>query len=452
MEVLVQKNDNLNAIVKVSVQKEDYLSKYENSLKDYSKKVEIKGFRKGKVPTSLVKKMYGPGVFFEEVNKLVSEALDNHIKTENLDILGQPLAKENDLKLDPSNPSDYEFEFEIGLQPQFDLSILSTSTKAVKPVVEIDEELVSKEIDHMLSRYGTQVETDEAIIENDIIHVDIVELENNSPKEGGLTNQTSFGLNILKDASLKKAFLSGKKGAVLTTENIFEEFEKEKDAVAKHILGVKDADVETLGTAYQITIEKVTRLRKAEENQEFYNQVYGEGAVTSNEEWKERIKKDISSYFDPESENRLKTRIMEIVRDNTSMELPNEFLKKWILATAEKPTTTENIENEYPEYEKGIKWQLISDRIFKESGIKITKEEVEETSKDQLRSYLLYNNPTGREINEADIDMLNGTLMAKEDHVKKTFDTLMEQKLFNFIKEKITISEELVKLEDFYKN
>ncbi len=451
MEVLVQKNDNLNAIIKVNVQKEDYLSKYESSLKEYSKKVEIKGFRKGKVPATLVKKMYGAGVYYEEVNKLVSEALDNHIKNEKLDILGQPLPKESSIKLDHNNPDNYEFEFEVGLQPDFTLDIISTTTTVKKPNVEIDNELIDKEVDHMLSRYGTQVETDETIIENDIVHVDILELENNRPKENGLTHQTSFGLNIIKDGDFKKAILSAKKGDIVTTENIFEQFDKEKDAVAKHILGLSEPDFNTLSTGFQFTIEKVTRLRKAEENQDFYNQIYGEGVVNSPEEWRERIKKDISNYFNPESENRLKMRIMEVVRDNTAIELPNEFLKKWILATSDKPISLEEIEKDFSEYEKGIKWQLITEKIFKDSGIKISREDVEEASKEQLRNYFQYNNPTGRELNEADVDMLNSTLMAKEDHVKKTFDNLMEQKLFNFIKEKITIEDEWVKLEDFYK-
>lgn len=451
MEVLVQKNDNLNAVIKVNVQKEDYLSKYENSLKEYSKKVEIKGFRKGKVPATLVKKMYGAGVYYEEVNKLVSEALDNHIKNEKLDILGQPLPKESSIKLDHNNPDNYEFEFEVGLQPDFTLDIISTTTTVKKPNVEIDSKLIDKEVDHMLSRYGTQVETDETIIENDIVHVNIIELENNQPKENGLTHQTSFGLNIVKDGDFKKAILSAKKGDIITTENIFEQFDKEKNAVSKHILGLSEPDFDTLSTAFQFTIEKVTRLRKAEENQELYNQVYGEGVVNSPKEWREKIKKDISNYFNPESENRLKMRIMEVVRDNTAIELPNEFLKKWILATSDKPVSLEEIEKDYSEYEKGIKWQLITEKIFKDSGIKISREDVEEASKEQLRNYLQYNNPTGRDLNEADVDMLNGTLMAKEDHVKKTFDNLMEQKLFNFIKEKITIEDEWVKLEDFYK-
>lgn len=451
MEVLVQKNDGLNAVIKVNIQKEDFLPQYEKSLKDYSKKATVKGFRKGNVPASLVKKMYGAGVFYEEVNKVVTSALDSHIKNEKLDILGQPLPRPNSVKLDHNNPENYEFEFEVGLQPEFSLEILSTTTKVSKPIVNIDQDLIDKEVDHMLSRYGTQVEVDDQIQENDIIHVQITELENGQPKVNGLSHQTSLGLSIIKDEKFKKAILSAKKGDTIVTENIYQEFEKEKEAVAKHILGQKDAEAENLGPAFQITIEKVMRLNKAVENQDFYNQVYGEGVVNSPEEWRERIKKDISGYFDPESENRLKMNIMEYVRDNTSIELPVEFLKKWIQATSEKPVSPEEIEKDFAEYEKGIKWQLITDKIFKESGIKISREDVEDASKDQIRNYLLYNNPTGREINEADIDMLNKSLMAKEDHVKKTFDNLMEQKLFNFIKEKITVVEEPVKLEDFYK-
>ncbi len=448
MNIIRENIDDLNAVLKVSIAKDDYLTNVEEAIKKYRKTVTMKGFRKGHVPASLVRNMYGNSVLFEEVNKLVTSQINEYLEKEKLEILGQPLPKAADIQIDIKNPQDYDFEYELGLTPAFEVGALTKKTKIEKHVIKVDDQLLTEEVDNVRLRYGNMTHPEGETEENDVLTFEIQELENGAIKEGGLQNNTPIGLSLVKDEKIKKELLKIKTGESIDLK-VFDVFDRDRDAVLKHILGIKEDAPENLGDTFRFTLEKISRMEKAELNQEFFDKIYGPGQIDSEEAFKEKIATEISNYFGQDSENKLKKNIMDTVLEKTEIALPDTFLKKWIKSNNEKPISDEEVEKDYDNFSRGLKWQLIVNKLGKEHDIKVEREEIAEASKDQLRKQLQMYSPNGEPIKDEDLETFNASMMAREDHVKKTFEQLMEQKLFSFLKEKVTIEEKEVTMEEF---
>lgn len=353
--------DDLNAVISIELKKEDYLPQVEKAIQQHKNNVAIKGFRKGHVPGSLIKKMYGNSILLEELNKTVSDALNKKIEDEKLNILGRPLPKENsNMNFDINNPADFTFEYEIGLTPEVQINVLDKSTTVEKNVVTVDDKTLDDEIQKLLKRYGNVTNPDEV-------------------KEG-------------------------------------------KEAV----------------------------MENAELNQELFDKVYGPGVVQSEEEFKEKIRKELQDFAEKSSENKLKDDLYLMLMEKTEVKFPDEFLKRFIKSSNEKPIDDEQIEKEYPGFEKGLKWNLITSKISQENDIKVDMEEVKNFSKQQLRAQLAMYNPGGQGIEEQYIDMLNDNMMGKEDHVKKSYDGALEQKLFTFIESKVTVQDKATSFDEFF--
>lgn len=447
MNITKTNSSEVNAVLSVNLKKEDYLPNVEKTLQDYRKKVEIKGFRKGHVPAGLVKKMYGNAVLFDEVNKTISESINNYIKEEKLDILGQPIPmpENNTVAIDINNPSDVEFNFEIGLVPDFkidDLSKLNIKSKKIS----VEDKDIDKEVNDISLRYGDSEEvTEDTIKEKDILTFDLKELDGKNVKDGGIQNTTVLNEDMIVDKKVKKALAKLKVGDTFTA-NPFTLVDREKDQIEKNILGIKENAPEAISEDFQFTITKITRLKQAEINQAFFDKVYGEGTVKSEEEFRAKIKAEIENYTEQITQNSIKESVFNGLMENTKIELPVEFLKKFIKISNEKPISDDQIETEYPGFEKGLKWNLITSKIAKDNDIKVEMEDVRAFSKEQVKKqFAMY----GGAIDDATIDMLNDNMLKKEDHVRKSFDGSLEQKLFDFIQSKAKITEEVVTFEEY---
>ncbi len=353
---IYQKNiDELNAIISIELKKEDYLPKVEKGITAAKNNAAIKGFRKGHVPGAIIKKMYGNSILLDELNKEVSEALNQHIESNKIDILGRPLPIPADnIVFDINNPSDFTFEYELGLAPSVDVKAVSKKTKIEKSVVAIDDKTLDDEVEKLRERYGNITNPDRA--------------EGEKP-----------------------------------------EFEK------------------------------------VELNQELFDKVYGPGVVNSLEEFKEKVRKELQDFSDKSAENQLKETIYTTLLEKIEIQLPESFLKKFIKATNEKPIDDTQIDTEYPQFEKGLKWNLITNAIAKENEIKVEFEEVKNFSKEQIKAqFMMY----GGGITDEMIEQFNNTMLAKEDHVKKSYEGAMEQKLFTFIESQLDIIEKSVSFDE----
>lgn len=358
MNISRKNTDDLNAVISIELKKEDYLPQVEKAITQAKNTVAIKGFRKGHVPGSLIKKMYGNSILLEELNKSVSEALNKHIEGEKLNMLGRPLpiASEN-MEFDINNPADFIFEYEIGLAPEVKVDALGKKTKITKNVITIDDATLDDELEKLRERHGKLLNPDRA--------------EGEEPQ-----------------------------------------------------------------------------FEKAEMNQEFFDKVYGPGIVTTLEDFKEKVRKELQDFSDKSAQNKFKDDIYLALMDQTDIKFPDAFLKKFIKASNEKPIDDEQIEKEYPDFSKGLKWNLITTAIAKENDIKVEFEDVKNFSKEQLRNqFMMY----GGGITDEMIESFNDNMMSKQEHVKKSYDGALEQKLFTFIESQVTIDEKPVAFDEFFK-
>ncbi len=447
MNITKTNTDNVNAVLTVNIQKEDYMPQVDKMLQDYRKKVSIKGFRVGHVPAGLVKKMYGNAILFDEVNKLTSEALNKYILDEKLDILGQPLPKadNNQVVIDINQPADITFEFEIGMVPEFSIPELSSIQVNAKKITVTDND-IDKEVNDISLRYGDAEEITDTIQEKDIITFELKELEGKAIKEGGIQNTTVLNEDMIVDKKVRKALTKQKVGDSFTA-NPFTLVDRDSEQVAKNILGIKENIPTILPENFQFTITKVTRLKQSAIDQSLFDKVYGEGNVTSEEDFRNKIRTEIENYTEQSYQNSAKENIYKELMDKIQLDFPEAFLKRFIKNTNEKPVSDEQIDLEYPGFIKGMSWNIISTRIAKDNDIKVEMDDVKAFSKEQIkRQFAMYG---GGGLDDATLDMLNDNMLKKEDHVRKSFDAALEQKLFDLLMSKVKISEEVVTFEDY---
>lgn len=432
------------AVLKIQVSPEDYKTKVDSALDKYRKQAKIPGFRPGKVPMGMIQKQYGKAVLAEELNKIVSDSLYKYVQDEKIEILGNPIpAAESDVKGDFNNPSDFEFTYEIGLTPKIDLP-LSAKDKFDYYKVKVDDTLLNKQVDDLRRRYGKLVSAEE-VSDNELVLAQFVELNDDETiKEGGILHSSTISMEFLEDAKTKKA-LAGKKVGDKVVVDPSKVSKGGKDTAA--MLGISEEQLANVSKKFQITINEIRKMEMAELNQELFDKLFGEGAVTSEKELKERISKDLEGMFSNDSDKILTNHVYQALMDKTKVDLPNDFLKRWIQLSNEKPISMEEVEAHYADYEKGMKWQLIQGHIFKENNLKLEQTEVVEFTKGLLiNQYAQYGlpAPAEKELNDAAMRILTN-----KDESARVYDMIAETKLTDFFKSTVKLNEKVVSYDEF---
>jgi len=442
MNITQENIDELNAILKVKVVAEDYLPKVEGALKTYQKKANIPGFRPGKVPSGMIKKMYGKSIMVDEINKLLNDSLYNYINENKLDVLGNPLPKA-DTDVDFDNQKDFEFIYEMGLAPKFNLE-LSAKDKFTYTTVKIDDDLVNKYTTDIAKRYG-KVEQVELSAEGDLLNGDFVELDANGEiLAGGIFKTSSVFTDRLKDET-KKAFIGLKKDdkVVVDAQKISE---NATDLAA--MLGVDKAVAETLTSKFQFTVKGISRLAASEINQEMFDKIYGPGTVNSEEEFKAKIREELSAMFVNDSERKFYNDVVDYLMNKVNFNLPTEFLKRWIVAVNEKPVTLDQVDAEFDNYAKGLKWQLIENKIIRENNIAVTNEEVVEHTKNLILQQ--FGKMAQSPMSDADLEDTAKRVLANQEEAKKLYEQVYGQKVMTLFKTTFTLENKEVAYDDFF--
>ena len=444
MNVIRQDVDALNAVLKVKVSPEDYQNKVKATLEKYRKTAKIPGFRPGHVPIGLVQKQYGKAVLADELNKIVNDALYGFITENKIEILGNPIPKDGtDVQGDFDNPSDFEFEYEIGLSPAIEIP-LSAKSKFDYIKVKIDSKLLDKQIDDLRRRYGKLISVD-TVGESDMILAQFVELNaDGTIKPGGIMHSSTISMEFVEDKKVKKELTGKAKGdkVVVDPEKVSR---GGKDTAA--MLGVKEQELEGLSKQFQMTINEVKHMEMAELNQELFDRLFGEGTVTSEEELRAKIATDLEGMFANDSDRLLTRAVFEDLLENTKVELPNNFLKRWIKLSNEKPITEEQIEQDYDNYANGLKWQLIQSSIFKNNDIKLDNADVIDFTKGLLvNNYAQYGIPApdDKELTSAALQVLQN-----KEESSRIYDMLAEQKLTQFFKSTVKLKDKEVSYDEF---
>ena len=446
MNVVQEKVDKLNAILKVQISSEDYQSKVKTTLEKYRKNAKIPGFRPGHVPLGMIKKQYGKSVLAEELNKISNDGLYKFIQDEKLEILGNPIPVENDtFKGDLDNPADFEFSYEIGFSPKFDVP-LSSKKSMEYYLVKVDDKLISKQIEDLRKRYGKLESTDE-VGETDMVMGLFRELDSNKePKEGGVEHNSTVSMEFLSDKKAIKS-LKGKKvdDSILLDPSTVSRDSKDMASM----LGIEESELDGLSKLFKFTINDIKRMEMAELNEDLFNKLFPTGDVKSESELKDKVATDLTNMFKEDS-NRLFTQsIYEYLMDKTKISMPESFLKRWIKLSNEKPIDDDTLDKEFDGYLKSMKWQLIQGKIFKDNDIQISNEEVMDFTKSLLVSnYAQYGMPApdDKELTETAMKLLKD-----KEQVNGIYDRLTEKKLSDYFQKNVPMKEKHLSYDDFVK-
>ena len=446
MNITKENIDDLNAVLKIKIEKNDYEDKVETVLKDYRKKATIKGFRPGMVPIGLIKKMYGKAVQIDEINKIVTENIQKYITDEKLEILGDPLPKVDEQnKIDFDTQQDFTFSFELGLTPVFELK-LSKKNKVNQYDIIVDEKMRSQYLENYTRRYG-ELKKAEQIEEKDVVkgRIEAIDENGNVIPEGPSVEETSLGIDIIKDEKIKKEFIG---------KNIHDtiDFDLKKafpnDTEIAGILHKKKEEVADLGANYRFTVNEISRFYPAELGKELFDKIFGEDVINSEEEFMKKIEEEIVANLKRESDFKLMMDIKNMTMEKTDFQLPEEFLKKWLLRVNEK-STAEQIEKEFDSFSKDLKWQLIRNKVARDNEVKISEEELQKEAENitryQFQQYGLFYTTDEQIANYA-----KETLKRDED-AKRIADKILDEKVILLIKELVKLEDKSVTTEEFNK-
>jgi trigger factor len=446
MNVTRENVDDLNAVLKVKIQKPDYDDRVETVLKDYRKKATIKGFRPGMVPIGLIKKMYGRAVQIDEINKVVTENIQKYITDEKLEILGDPLPKTDEQeKIDFDTQEDFIFSFELGLAPAIDLK-LSKKNKVSQHEIIIDEKMKNDYLENYTRRYG-ELRKAEITEEKDVVKgkIEAIDETGNISASGPSVEDTSLGVDIIKDKKIRKQFVGRR-----VNETVDFDLKKAypNDTEIAGILHKKKEEVAEIAGNFRFTINEISRFFPAVPGKELFDKIYGEGVVKTEDEFLKKIEEEIAINLKRETDFKLMMDIKALALEKTDIRLPEEFLKKWLLRVNDK-TTAEQIEKEFDNFRKDLKWQLIRNKVAHDNEIKISEEELLKEAADMTRSQfqqygLFY--ATDEQIN----NYAKETLKREED-AKRIAEKILEEKVIQLIKGMVKLEDKSVTVEEFNK-
>lgn len=444
MNISKHEIDNLNAEITISLNPSDYESRVNEGIKKVQRQASMPGFRPGKVPTGLIKKQYGTQIMVDEINKLLNDTIHKYIEEQQIEILGNPLPKDQ-TGVDFTNQKEFEFVYQLGLAPKFDVS-LDSNTSFTYKMVKVDEELIEKYVNDVRRNYGKPVNPDVSG-EKDILFVDINELdETGAIKPGGIYKSTSVGYERVKNENAKSRLL-GLKREDKVVFNINDLYETALDKSVA--LGIDKEAAETINCNLQLTVRNISHMEEAELNQELFDKIYGPGNVNSEEEFRNKIRNELAAMFMADSERFLMREVENKLLEKTSINLPDEFLKRWLKAVNEKPLTMEEIEKDYANYAKAMQWRLIENKIIKDNGIQVAAEEATEEAKTFIKSeYARY----GQVPTDEDLEKISKDLLSKEKEAQKIFENLYSKKVLQLVKEKCSLETKEVSYDEFFKN
>jgi trigger factor len=446
MNIVRKDLDQNNATLTLSIEKADYAGKVEKTLRDYRKKANIPGFRPGMVPAGLVKKMYGKAVVAEEINKLVSDNLYNYIRENNVNILGEPLPNETEQKtIDFDTQEDFEFVFDLGIAPEFEVEL--TKKDQVKfYTIAVSDEMIENQVKSYTGRYGKYIQ-EEVVEEKDMLKGELLEMANGKVNESGLkVKDATMTASYMKDDAQKALFIGAKKGDIITF-NPAKTFENETEISS--LLKISKDAAKAIDADFQLKIESITRYHESEINQELFDKVYGEGVVSTEEEFRAKIKENIQDSLVSDTEYKFSVDAQEmLVAKFDSLTFPDTFLKRWVLSSNEN-LTPETLEEDYSKMIADLKWHLIKDKLAKASDIKVEATDVEEYAKKVAKAQFAQYGMIG--MDDEIIANYAKDMMKKEDTLKNMIDKVAEEKVFAIVKESVKLDTKEVSIEEFNK-
>lgn len=447
MNVTLKKIDPVNAIITIGVVREDYENDVKKGLKKIQETVNIPGFRPGKVPTSRIRKMYGKTVLVDEINRLVSEELYDYIRDNKLRILGEPLPTLTEQQpLDFDNQENYEFAFDVALTPEMNVT-LTKEDKIPYYTIEVSDEMLDKQINGYRANFGTYAKTEEAQ-ERDMIKGDLIELDKDgNPEKYSIDVENAVLMpSYMKSEEERKRFIGAKPGTAIVF-NPYVAYDGNVVELSSFLDIEKPMVDDYKDVNFRFEIKEVTRYQEAELNQEFFDKIFEPGTVTSEEEFRAKVKETMSKQFIPESDYRflvdIRTQLIEKAKD---IIFPDAFLKRWLLVSGEE-RTKESIEEDYSKILEDLKFHLIKDKLITDSHITIEEEDIKQCAKQVAKAqFAQYGMPN---VSDDVLGDYMAEMLKREDTFRNLRDRVLEEKLTVLLKDVVTLEPTLISLDDY---
>ena len=439
MDITLDQKDNANAAIRVTLGAADYQPRVDKKLKEYTKNASIKGFRPGKVPAGMIRKMYGKSILVEEINKLLSESVDGYIKEHKLAIVGDPLPNQEEAaNIDWETQREFSFSYDIGMVPEFSVDL--GKLNLTRHEIEIADKDIEDSVENLRTRNGTYINPEQAEAD-DLLMGMLTQVGGEFRKE----NAYVF-LKRVKEAA-KANFIGAKKGdaIVFDIQNTFDD----ADSV-RMMTQLPQEQASALTGDFELAVTEIDRQVPAEMNEEFFKKIHGE-ETTTEEQFRARMRTDMEKLYAKEADSRLSRDIQEQLVDTTEIELPNEFLKRW-LRISNKEVSDEDIEKDFGTFIKGLKWTVIKDKIAKENDLKVEHDEVNAQAKASFKevySFLGTDTPE----NEALLTQLTDNFLKAEkgQNYMNTFQRVFTDKVAAFVKDSVPVETKKITAEEFNK-
>jgi trigger factor len=444
MNITREDTGTLTATIRVTINKEDYEENVTKTLREQQRKAVMPGFRPGKVPFGLLKKMYGKSIIMEEVNHLLTENLAKFIQDNNLKVIGNPLPnKEKTPTIDLENEALFDFYFDIGMSPDFDLS-LPDQTPIVYYEITADDKMVDNYIKDLQLRHGghSHPETTEY---NNVVQGELIELNpDGTEKPDGIKHKTAIAIDLVKDEKVKSGFIGLKKD----DQVVFNPMKATQSAVdAAYMLGITKELAEKNESDFRFTIEEILRQEMAELNDDFFKKVFPESEIKDISQFREKVKEAIERSLVTESDRYFINLAIETLVEKTALPLPDDFIKRTILENDEEGITKEDLDSKYDNYAKALRWQLIESRIIKDHSLNV--EEIE--MRDAVRNYFTgqVSFPSGDEESEKRLNKIINSVLDNKEESGRLHDQIFDRKLMDLFKSTLKLNRTNISYDDF---
>jgi trigger factor len=442
MNVTFEQKDNLNGTISVNLTAADYAPELDKKISDYRKRANIPGFRPGMAPKSMIEKMFGTSMLLEAVNSAASKGLFDYIDDKKLNILGQPVLNENSKIDELVKGNDYTFTFDIGLAPNFSLKV-SDKDVFTRYEVMIDDKMIDEEVDRLRKRFGILNDV-EVAGDNDVVYTAMTELNEN----GGVHSASTPVLtSSIKDQPSKSLFIGTKKGAEFNVK-LFDLFDNDETEIS-HALGINKQTVADLGKTFKVVVNEIKRNETAEINQAFFDKVYGEGVVTTEEQMHEKIKAELSTYFGGQADHLFEHEMTDSIVAKQGIDLPDAFLKRWLIDRHPDKFNTDNVEQNYQHEASYLRNHLFEEKLLSENNVKVEEVDIKQAAINYTKNMFGAYGNTG--ISDEMLASIIEPSMKKEEYRSRMINLAVSNKVREVLKSKVTIETKSVSADDFIK-
>lgn len=444
MNITQDKIDGLNSVLTVKINPDDYKDRVEKAIRSQAKKAKLPGFRPGMVPPAHIKKMYGKNILVDEINNILNDTLNNYITENKLEVLGQPLPKIDDSKdFNWDFTDEFEFIYELGLAPEFDLDF-SSKDKLTYYEVKVDEETLASRITNLRKSYGKMSNPDVSAYD-DVLYAELKQLSaDGSVFEEGISSTASIRLDQVNDEEIKKSLTGLKKEDVIELD-IQKAFNGNPDIIAK-VLNISEEDAQDLKSKFQLTVKNINRLEEGDLNQEFFDKLFGTDVVKSEEEFRENIKSELEAMMVQNADQKLQADMLQFGLDKVNLPLPDEFLKRWLKATNEK-LSDEELQKGYEDFARNLRWTLIENKIIKDNKLEIKYEEVFATAKKRLDAQFRMYSPQA--LSEEQLGQYTAQFLQDKENANRIFEEVKAQHVFDYLKGIVTLDKKEIDYNKF---